>query len=132
MKPKNPNSPPKKSERQTVKPMFGRRRYIPELAGTNKVLQKFGERVAMNSPIQGSAADLIKIAMIRVYDRLKESGIDAHLILQVHDELILEAHSSCAEEAAKILREEMEGAYKDCKVPLSVDLHIGKTWFDAK
>ena len=119
-------------EKGYVTTMFGRRRYIPELAGTNKVLQKFGERVAMNSPIQGSAADLIKIAMIRVYDRLKESGIDAHLILQVHDELILEAHSSCAEAAAKILREEMEGAYKDCKVPLSVDLHIGKTWFDAK
>ncbi|MBQ7172830.1 MAG: DNA polymerase I [Clostridia bacterium] len=115
-----------------VTTMFGRRRYIPELAGTNKVLQKFGERVAMNSPIQGSAADLIKIAMIRVYERLQKSGLDAHLILQVHDELILEAHKDCANEAAKILKEEMEGAYPDCKVPLTVDLHIGKTWFEAK
>ena len=70
--------------------------------------------------------------MIRVYDRLNESGIDAHLILQVHDELILESHKDCAGEAAKILREEMEGAYPDCKVPLTVDLHIGKTWFEAK
>ena len=70
--------------------------------------------------------------MIRVSDRLGESGIDAHLILQVHDELILEAHKDCAEEAAKILKEEMEGAYKECKVPLTVDLHIGKTWFDTK
>ena len=119
-------------EKGYVTTMFGRRRYIPELSGINKTLQKFGERVAMNSPIQGSAADLIKVAMIRVFDRLRESGIDAHLILQVHDELILEAHKDCTEEAAKILKEEMEGAYKECKVPLTVDLHIGKTWFDAK
>ncbi len=118
-------------EKGYVTTLFGRRRYIPELAGTNKMQQKFGERVAMNSPIQGTAADIIKLAMVRVHKRLKESGIDAKLILQVHDELLIESHSSCAEQARTILKEEMESAVT-YSVPLLVDIHIGKTWYEAK
>lgn len=114
-----------------VTTLFGRRRYIPELAGTNKMQQKFGERVAMNSPIQGTAADVIKLAMVRVDQRLKESGIDARLILQVHDELLIESHRSCAEQAKTILQEEMEHAVS-YSVPLDVDIHVGNTWFEAK
>lgn len=111
--------------------IFGRRRYIPELKAQNKNLQKFGERVAMNSPIQGSAADIIKIAMIRVSHRLKKENLDAKLILQVHDELILEAAESCVEQAKTLLREEMENAVK-LHVPLPVEVSTGRTWYDAK
>ena len=114
-----------------VTTLFGRRRYIPELAGTNKMQQKFGERVAMNSPIQGTAADIIKLAMIRVHKRLFESGIDARLILQVHDELLIESHVDCADEAERILCEDMEHAVS-YSVPLDVDVHRGKNWFEAK
>ncbi len=114
-----------------VTTLFGRRRYIPELAGQNKVLKKFGERVAMNSPIQGSAADIIKIAMIKVSEKLKDSGIDARLILQVHDELILEAHIDCADRAAEILSECMESAIS-LAVPLSAESCIGKNWYECK
>lgn len=118
-------------EQGYVTTLFGRRRYIPELAGSNKMQQKFGERVAMNSPIQGTAADIIKVAMIRVHRALREKGLDARLILQVHDELLLEAHRSCAEEARSLLKEEMERAMV-CSVPLDVDIHVGNTWFEAK
>lgn len=114
-----------------VTTLFGRRRYIPELAGKNKILQKFGERVAMNSPIQGTAADLIKLSMIRVHRRLAESGLDARLILQVHDELLIEARRDCAAEAEKILKEEMENVVK-FSVPLTVDIHTADNWYDAK
>ena len=114
-----------------VTTVFGRRRYIPELAGKNKVLQKFGERVAMNSPIQGTAADLIKLSMIRVHKRLAESGLDARLILQVHDELLIEAKRECAAEAEKILKEEMENVVKFA-VPLTVEIHSAENWYDAK
>ena len=110
---------------------FGRRRYIPELEGRNKMLQKFGERVAMNSPIQGTAADIIKIAMINVNQRLRESKIDAKLILQVHDELLVEAHKDCADEALEILRDEMENAVK-LSVPLEVEVGVGENWYDCK
>ena len=110
---------------------FGRRRYIPELEGHNKMLKKFGERVAMNSPIQGTAADIIKIAMINVNRRLFESGLDAKLILQVHDELLVEAHRDCADEALEILREEMENAVK-LSVPLDVEVGVGENWYDCK
>ena len=95
------------------------------------MLKKFGERVAMNSPIQGTAADIIKVAMINVNRRLKEEGIDAKLILQVHDELLVEAHKSCSDLASKILREEMENAIQ-LPVPLSVELTVGETWYDNK
>ena len=118
-------------EQGYVTTLFGRRRYIPELAGTNKIQKKFGERVAMNSPIQGTAADVIKLAMVRVYRKLRESGIDARLILQVHDELLIESHVSCADRAREILKEEMENAVR-YSVPLDVDIHVGATWYDAK
>ncbi len=111
--------------------MFGRRRPIPELAAKNKNLQAFGERVAMNSPIQGSAADIIKIAMIGVYKALKDAEIDARLILQVHDELIIECHRSVAEKASEILREQMENAVKTI-VPLTAEVSVGANWLDAK
>ena len=114
-----------------VTTLFGRRRYIPELAGKNKMQQKFGERVAMNSPIQGTAADVIKLAMIRTHKMLADAKIDARLILQVHDELLIVAHKDCAEQAKEILCEAMEGAVR-YSVPLEVDIHTGKTWFEAK
>ena len=108
----------------------GRRRRIPELAESNKMRKKFGERVAMNSPIQGTAADIIKLAMIRVHKRLAEAGIPARMILQVHDELILESERDCAAQAMDILRDCMEHA-ATLSVPLAVDAHIGKNWFEA-
>lgn len=111
--------------------MFGRRRYVPELQSQNFNIRSFGERVAMNSPIQGSAADIIKIAMIRVFNALKEAKIDAKLILQVHDELIIEAHKSCADKAKEILQREMESAVS-LLAPLNADVGIGKTWLEAK
>ncbi len=113
-----------------VETMFGRRRYIKELAAKNKNLQSFGERVAKNTPIQGTAADIIKIAMIKVYNRLLESKLDAKLILQVHDELIVEAKEDCADKVAALLKEEMENAVK-LTVPMTVDVNIGKTWYDT-
>ncbi len=117
-------------EQGFVTTKLGRRRFIPELAESNKMRKKFGERVAMNSPIQGTAADIMKIAMIRVHDRLAKSGLDAKLILQVHDELILEASRADAEAAMALLCEEMENAVK-LSVPLDVEAHIGQNWFEA-
>ena len=119
------------AEKGYVTTMLGRRRYIPELSSPNKMVRGFGERVAMNSPIQGSAADIIKLAMIAVHRRLAESGMDAKLILQVHDELLIEANKSCADEALGLLREEMENAVK-LSVPLDVGIAMGENWFDAK
>ncbi len=114
-----------------VTTMFGRRRYIAELKAQNRNMRAFGERVAMNSPIQGTAADIIKIAMINVSRRLRESGIDARLILQVHDELLIETNKNCAEAAREILREEMERAAA-IRVPLLVDVSVGETWLDCR
>lgn len=111
-----------------VTTLFGRRRYIPEISGHNAMQRKFGERVAMNSPIQGSAADIVKIAMLGVSRRIAAEELDAKLILQVHDELIVEASKKDADRAAAILREEMEGAVK-LSVPLTVDLSIGERWY---
>ena len=121
----------KAKEQGYVSTMFGRRRYLPELRSSNRNLRAFGERVARNMPIQGTAADIIKIAMIRVYERLKAENMQSKLILQVHDELIVEAPEEESEKAARILREEMENAVK-LSVPLTADAHIGKTWYDAK
>ena len=114
-----------------VTTMFGRRRYLPELTSSNHNLRAFGERVAKNMPIQGTAADIIKIAMIKVDERLKKEGLKARLILQVHDELIVEAPEDEALQAAQILSEEMQNAVK-LKVPLPADSGIGKTWYNAK
>ena len=113
------------------KTLFGRRRYLPELKSSNGMLRAFGERVARNMPIQGTAADIIKLAMIRTRDKLLESGLDARIILQVHDELIVEAEQSIAKEAGKILEAEMEHA-TEMLVPLLVDIHRGENWFTAK
>lgn len=111
--------------------MMGRRRYIRELQSQNYNLRQFGERVAMNMPLQGSAADIIKVAMINVFSRLKKEGLKSELILQVHDELIIDAAIDEEEKVKKILKEEMEGAV-DLKVKLTVEIAAGKTWFDAK
>lgn len=111
--------------------LFGRRRYLPELASSNGMLRSFGERVARNMPIQGTAADIIKIAMIRVDERLTNENLKAKLILQIHDELIVEAPIKEAQQALQIVVEEMEHACK-MKVKLLADGHIGKTWYDAK
>ena len=113
-----------------VTTLFGRRRYIPELKMQNKNMQHFGERVAMNSPIQGTAADIIKIAMIRVHEKLQKSGLDARLVLQVHDELIVECAKKDAAAAREILVREMENAVK-LKVALSVGVAEGENWFDS-
>ncbi len=110
--------------------MFGRRRFIPEILSTNKTVKALGKRIAMNTPIQGTAADIIKIAMVRVYRRLRSELPEAKLILQVHDELIVEAPESKAAHAAKILAEEMQGAVK-LAVPLTADAKEGKSWYDA-
>ena len=95
------------------------------------MLRAFGERVARNAPIQGTAADIIKIAMVNVSKRLKAENLNAKLILQVHDELIIEADESCADTAAKLLKEEMQNAAK-MKVELTADVNVGKTWYEAK
>ncbi len=109
--------------------IYGRRRYIPELKAQNAVLRGFGKRVAMNAPIQGSAADIMKIAMIRVHKRLKDENVDAHIVMQVHDELIVEAKDRDVSLVKRILKEEMEGAAV-LSVPLTVDVTEGKTWLD--
>ncbi|MBQ7048839.1 MAG: DNA polymerase I [Clostridia bacterium] len=114
-----------------VSTIFGRRRYIPELSAKNKNLQAFGERVAMNTPIQGAAADIIKKAMVDTDAALKAANLKARLILQIHDELIVEAPVDEAEKAAQILKEKMENTVK-LLVPLVADAHVGKSWFDAK
>lgn len=111
--------------------MFGRRRPIPELRNSNKNVQAFGKRAAMNAPIQGTAADIIKIAMIKVYKRLEAEKLDARLILQVHDELIIETSEKDAERAAAVLGEEMQNAAV-LDVPLTADVGKGKTWYEAK
>lgn len=110
--------------------LYARRRYIPELAAKNKNLQSFGERVAMNAPIQGTAADIIKVAMVNVAKRLEKECADSRLVLQVHDELIVEAHVSEKEKALTILKEEMENA-ACLAVPLEVEANIGFNWFEA-
>ena len=114
-----------------AKTLLGRRRYIRELNSSNYNLRQFGERVAMNMPLQGSSADIIKIAMINVHNRLKKEGLKSELILQVHDELIIDAFNDEKSEVEKILKEEMEGAVS-LAVDLTVGLGSGKTWFDAK
>lgn len=114
-----------------VTTMFGRRRPIPELASSNFMQRSFGERVAMNSPIQGTAADIIKIAMVRVYRKLKEEGLKSKLILQVHDELLIETEASEEKKVQEILESQMKEAAK-LAVSLEVDLHTGENWYDAK
>lgn len=111
--------------------LFGRRRPVPELKSSNFMQRSFGERVAMNSPIQGTAADIIKIAMVRVSRRLKAEGLESKLVLQVHDELLIETKESEVEQVKEILKEEMMGA-AGLAVPLEIDMHTGASWYDAK
>ena len=113
-----------------VSTLFGRRRALPELTSTNHNIRASGERMARNTPIQGTAADVIKLAMVRVWRRLRDEKMESRLILTVHDELIVEAPEAEAEKAAAILREEMEGCVQYA-VPLSTDVHIGKNWLEA-
>ncbi len=114
-----------------VTTLFGRRRYLPELKSANFIQRSFGERVALNTPIQGTAADIIKIAMVRVYQALRREKLDAHLILQVHDELILEASRADADRAAELLRREMEGA-ANLSVAMLAEVERGESWYDCK
>lgn len=110
---------------------FGRRRYIPELSSGKKMEVSFGERVAMNSPIQGTAADIIKLAMVNTAKKLAAGGYDARLILQVHDELIIESAKSCADAVGHLLKTEMENAVS-LSVPLTVEISSGDSWYEAK
>ena len=114
-----------------VKTLFNRRRPIPELQSSNHMTRSFGERAAMNMPIQGTAADIIKIAMVRTASRLKSENLKSRLILQVHDELLLEVKKDEAEIVRHLLKEEMEGA-ANLSVPLEIDLHEGENWFEVK
>lgn len=118
-------------ERGYSETLLGRRRYIPELSSKNRNLRQFGERAAMNSPVQGTAADIIRVAMVNCAKRLEEEGLDAELVSQVHDELIIEVSESDQAKAAVILRESMEGAIT-LSVPMEAEVSSGQTWFDAK
>lgn len=123
----------KRTARETgyVETLFGRRRALPELQSKNFNLRAFGERAAMNTPIQGTAADIIKIAMLRVRDRLVRDGLQARLILQIHDELIIEAPEEEAEQVTRLLREEMEGAVA-LRAPLVAEAKTGHSWYETK
>ena len=118
-------------EKGYVETLFGRRRYLPELSSKSFPIRSFGERIAMNTPIQGTAADIIKIAMLRVWKRLKSEGYKTKLILQVHDELILEAPLDEREQVTSLLTEEMQNAIK-MDVPLVAEAHFGHDWYTAK
>lgn len=114
-----------------VETLFGRRRYIPEIKSSNYMVRQFGNRVAMNTPIQGTAADIMKIAMINVKNALQESKINAKIVLQIHDELLLEVALQDKEKAKQILKESMEGAMK-LSVPLEVEISEGNSWYEVK
>lgn len=118
-------------ERGYVETMYGRRRYIPELRAKAYPMRQFGERIAMNSPIQGSAADIIRLAMVKVQERICRENLPYQLVLQIHDELVLEVPEKEAERAAILLKEEME-AVATLTIPLAADVHIGKNWLEAK
>ena len=114
-----------------VETLFGRRRYIPELRDRNFSIRAFGERTATNSPLQGSAADLIKIAMIRIHAALAQAKLGAKMLLQVHDELVFEVPDSERSAAEVLVKREMEGV-ATLRVPLVVSVGAGKNWIDAK
>ncbi|WP_406541681.1 DNA polymerase I [Clostridium ljungdahlii] len=114
-----------------VTTLMNRRRFIPEIKSSNKIVRSFGERLAMNTPIQGSAADIIKIAMVNVYRRLEENKLKSKLILQVHDELILNVYKEEIDNVKSVVKEEMEKVLQ-LKVPLEVDISVGSNWYEAK
>lgn len=121
------------SARETgvVSTLYGRIRPIPDLKSSNFMQRQFGERVAMNSPIQGTAADIMKIAMIRVWKKLKEEGLRSRIVLQIHDELLIDTYEDEKDIVCDILKQEME-ASADLKVDLIADLHTGNDWYEAK
>jgi len=110
-----------------VTTLYNRRRYLPEINSSNRTARQFAERTAINTPIQGTAADLIKIAMIRIYRRIKEEGLQAKMIMQVHDELVLEVVDEECEKVQRMVKEEMEGVI-DMVVPLMVSVEKGRNW----
>ena len=118
-------------EQGYVSTLFGRKRPIPELSSANFMQRSFGERVAMNSPLQGTAADIMKIAMICVFERMEREQLKSKMILQVHDEILIEAAKDEVEIVTKILEEEMKGA-AGLAVTLEVDTHSGTDWYEAK
>lgn len=113
-----------------VETLLHRRRYIPELSAKNFNVRSFGERIAMNTPIQGSAADIIKVAMVRVYNELKARGLKSRLILQVHDELLIETAIDEIEQVKLLMKDIMENSIK-LDIPLKVDLRLGDNWYDT-
>ena len=121
----------KAKEQGYVETLYHRRRALPELKSSNFIQRSFGERVALNMPIQGTAADIMKLAMLRVYDRLRRENLQARLIMQVHDELIVECPEAEQEAVEKLLRQEMEQVAA-LSVPLIAEAHSGKNWLDAK
>lgn len=114
-----------------VTTLLNRKRYIPEVKSSNKMVKALGKRLAMNAPIQGSAADIIKIAMINVANKLEEKKLKSRLILQVHDELILNVCKDELDQVKDLVKNEMEHVL-DLKVPLDVDVSLGDTWYEAK
>ena len=118
-------------EKGYVETLFHRRRYIPELTSNNYMVRQFGMRAAMNTPIQGTAADIMKIAMIEVYHRLQEEKLDAKIVLQVHDELMIECKTEEKEAVKKLLQSSMENATK-LSIPLKVDVSEATNWYDTK
>ncbi|MEW6599718.1 MAG: DNA polymerase, partial [Nitrospirota bacterium] len=110
--------------------MYNRKRAIPELKSSNRNIRQLGERLAINSPVQGSAADIIKVSMINIWRRIAKEGLGTRMLLQVHDELLFEVPEREEETAAKIVKEEMENAIS-LRVPLKVDMGVGKNWGEA-
>ena len=118
-------------EKGYVETVFHRRRYIPELQSTNYLVRQFGSRAAMNTPIQGTAADIMKIAMIKVYNKLQENKLKTKIVLQVHDEMMLEAPEEEVEQVKQILKYEMENAV-ELSIPLIADISEAKNWYECK
>ena len=118
-------------EQGYVETLFHRRRYVPEINSNNYMVRQFGNRIAMNTPIQGTAADIMKLAMINIYNKLNEQKLKSKIILQVHDELLIEAYPEEKEELEKLLKQEMENVI-ELKIPLKIDIEEGKNLYDAK
>ena len=125
------NMKEKAKETGYVETLFNRRRYIPELKSNNYMVRQFGERAAMNTPIQGTAADIMKIAMINVYRKLVENGLEAKIVLQVHDEMMIEAPLNEAEKVKEIVKNEMESAIQ-LKIPLIAEVSEAENWYECK
>ena len=121
----------KAKEKGYVETLYNRRRYVPELKSNNYMVRQFGARASMNTPIQGTAADIMKIAMINVYNKLKEEGLKSKILIQVHDELLVETLQEERQDVERILKQEMENVIK-LKVPLLAELSSGNNWYEAK